>query len=103
MATTTISGAIHCTGLPFGLVDADLLVIPWFAEEGPEAVPGIDAASGGDVARAIESKEFVGRAYDIFSTGATDPAWRVRRVVLVRCGERTTVWAQHTRKVSAAG
>jgi peptide/nickel transport system permease protein len=67
MAITTISGAIGCTGLPFSSVDADLLVIPWFEQEGPAAVPGIDAASGGEVARALDAKEFVGRSYDIFS------------------------------------
>jgi len=100
--TTTISQAIGCTGLPFSLVDADLLVIPWFEEEGPAAVPGIDAASGGDVARALQSKEFVGRSYDIFSTGVTDPAWRVRRIVVVGAGKRPGFGTDVGRKLAVA-
>ena len=88
--------------LPFGSVDADLLVIPWFEEEGPAAVPGIDAASGGEVARALQSKEFVGRPYDIFSTGVTDPAWRVRRLVVAGAGKRSAFGTDIARKLAVA-
>ena len=100
--TTTISPAIGCTGLPFSLVEADLLVVPWFEDEGPAAVPGIDAASGGELARALQSKEFAGRSFDIFSTRITDPAWRVRRLVVVGAGKRSSFGTDIGRRLAVA-
>ena len=70
MAIPTVPSVLSCSGAPFGAIDADVLVVPWFEDEGPAAVPGIDQASGGEVARALESKEFAGQAYDIFSADA---------------------------------
>jgi leucyl aminopeptidase len=99
---TSMSEAIRCTGLPLASVDADLLVVPWFEEEGPAAVPAIDAASGGEVARALQSREFVGRSYDIFSTRVTDPAWQVRRLVVVGAGKRSTFGTDIARKLAVA-
>ena len=50
-----------CTAAPFATVDVDLLIVPWFEGETASAVPGVDDAAGGDVTRALESKEFSGR------------------------------------------
>ncbi|MEO8258399.1 MAG: leucyl aminopeptidase [Acidobacteriota bacterium] len=93
---------IRCTGLPFAAVDADMLVVPWFEDEGAAAVPGIDAASGGDVARALDAREFAGRSYDIFTTHVTDPAWQVRRLLIVGAGKRSRFGSDIARRLAVA-
>ncbi len=67
MAMPTIPSTLGCTGAPLGAIDTEVLVVPWFEDEGSAAVPGIDEASSGEVARALASKEPVGKAYDVFA------------------------------------
>jgi leucyl aminopeptidase len=92
-----------CTAAEFGAIDADVLVVPWFEDEGPAAVPGIDQACGGEVARALDSKEFVGKAYDVFTAGVQDSTWRARRVALIGAGKRAAFSSDLARKLAAAG
>jgi leucyl aminopeptidase len=103
MTIPTTSSPLGCTGAPFGAIDAEVLVVPWFEDEGPAAVPDIDAASGREVARALESKEFAGRAYDIFTAGVDDPGWRARRLALIGAGKRSAFDGDLARKVATAG
>src|SRR5262249_29096145 len=53
------------------------------------AVPEIDAAAGGEIGRAVESKEFSARLYDVFTCGVSDRSWRPRRVALAGAGDRS--------------
>ena len=69
---------IVCTGGPLSATDADLLIVPWYEDDAPGAV-GIDAASGGELARALGDKEFQGKAFELFFTPITDRSWRARR------------------------
>jgi leucyl aminopeptidase len=46
----------------------------------------IDAATGGEVARALTSKEFQAKPFELLVTAITDPSWRARRVALVGGG-----------------
>ncbi len=91
-----------CTGAPLGAVEADLVVVPWFEDEGAGAVRDIDPASGGEVARALASKEFTGREYDIFTTGVTGSGWRARRVALAGAGKRSSFNSALARKLASA-
>jgi leucyl aminopeptidase len=102
MAIPTIPLTVGCTGAPFGAIDTDVLVVPWFEDEGPAAVPGIDKASSGEVARALESKEFVGKVYDVFTAGVRDPGWRARRLALVGAGKRAAFGSDLARKLATA-
>ena len=45
-----------CSGGPLSAIDTDLLIVPWFQDESATAVAGVDAASGGEVARALPHK-----------------------------------------------
>src|SRR5512134_878973 len=67
-------------------VDTDLLVIPAFeGEQLADGVDGLDIATGGAVRRAIESREFQGKPYELFLTPAS--GWRAARVALVGAGK----------------
>src|SRR6185503_16021302 len=59
---------------------------PWFQDEAASAVPGVDAASGGEVARALSSKEFQAKPFDLFLTPIADKSWKARRVALIGGG-----------------
>src|SRR5262249_28807318 len=97
-----ISSSIACTGAPLGSIDADLLVAPWFEGEGSAAIPEIDAATAGEVSRAIDSKEFTARLYDVFTSGITELSWRTRRVALVGAGDPVAFAGDVARRVATA-
>src|SRR5262245_34632020 len=86
MPSASTSVSVACTTGPLAAVDTDLLIVPWFQDESVSAVAGLDAATGGEIARALDSKEFQGKAFDLFVTPITDSAWRARRVALIGGG-----------------
>src|SRR5215470_10122432 len=86
MPSASTSVSVACIGGPLAAVDTDLLIVPWFQDETVSAVAGLDAATGGEIGRALDSKEFQGKAFDLFVTPITDSAWRARRVALVGGG-----------------
>jgi leucyl aminopeptidase len=67
-------------------IDTDFLILPWFQDDAASAVPGLDAATGGEVARALASKEFQAKPFDLFVTPIADKSWKARRVALVGGG-----------------
>ena len=50
-------------------VDVDLLVVPWFEEEPLGAFSDLDRAAAGELSRALGSREFTGRAFDLYEIG----------------------------------
>jgi leucyl aminopeptidase len=91
-----------CTGAPLPGVEVDLLIVPWCEEEGPQAVPGVDAALGGELVRALAAKEFSARAYEALPTAVLDVSWRVRRVLVIGAGKRGAFGSDAVRKVATA-
>jgi leucyl aminopeptidase len=89
-----------CSGGPLSAIDADLLIVPWFQGETVEAVPELDAATGGELGRALTSKEFSARPFELFWAALT--GWRARRVAVIGGGgsERGT---EMVRKLATAG
>jgi leucyl aminopeptidase len=102
MSSITISSSISCTGAPIQTIDVDLLIVPWFEGDGPAVVPELDAASGGEISRAIGSKEFSGRAYDFFLSTIRDSSWLARRIVLAGAGQRAIFGADSARRLATA-
>ena len=83
-------------------LDVDILVVPWLEEEGASAVAGLDEAVRGDLARALASKEFTGRSFDIFTATVADAAWRPRRLALIGAGKRAAFGSDVARRVATA-
>jgi leucyl aminopeptidase len=102
VTSITVSSSMVCTDAPLGTIDAELVIVPWLEGENPQAVPGVDLACGGELARALDSKEFSGRLYDLFVAAVKDPSWRPRRVVLVGAGPRPAFGGDVNRKLAAA-
>jgi leucyl aminopeptidase len=94
--------SITCVGGPLSGVTADLLIVPWF-EDASAIVSGLDAATGGEIARALASKEFQAKPFEMFVTPITDRQWRGRRVALVGAGRHDACGSDLVRKLAAAG
>jgi leucyl aminopeptidase len=101
MPTAMTSTSISCVNDPLSAATADLLVVPWF-DDPSSAVPGLDAATGGEIARALTSREFQGKPFDILVTPFTDRQWRARRVALIGAGRSEDCGGELIRKLAAA-
>jgi leucyl aminopeptidase len=102
MSAARTTASITCTCGPLEGIDTDLIVVPWFEGEPPASVPGLDVASGGEVARAIGTKEFQAKPFELFLTQVLDHRWRARRLVLIGAGRRADFGGEIMRKVAAA-
>src|SRR5690242_3081935 len=103
MPSTIESPPIACVSAPLSAVETDILMVPWFEGEAPTAVQGLDAASGGEIGRALGSKEFCGKTFELFVTPVTDRSWRSRRVMLVGGGSAADYGSALARQIAAAG
>jgi len=86
MRSASASASVVCASGPLAAIDTDFLIVPWFSDETAQAVAGLDAATGGEIGRAIASKEFQAKAFELFVTPVTDRDWRARRVALIGSG-----------------
>ena len=83
-------------------VDTDVLVVPVFEGEAPsEALPGLDAASGGEIARAVSAGEIRGKIYEFFITPAAN-GWHAGRVAVTGGGKAPEFTTERLRKLAAA-
>jgi leucyl aminopeptidase len=87
---------------PLSAVDADLLVVPWFEGESVEAEPGLDGATGGEIGRALATKEFQAKRYEMFFAVVGDRGWSARRVALIGGGRRAESGTDIIRKLASA-
>lgn len=83
-------------------VSADLLAIVCFEKEGRPDVAGLDAASGGEVSRAVASGEFTGKAYELFLTPTVEGRWKAHRIALLGAGARGEYTMDRARKLATA-
>src|SRR5262245_16407583 len=88
---------------PLSAVDADLVVVPWFEDETVSAsggLDGIDAAVGGEIARALGAREFQGKPFETFFTPVTGDGWKASRVALIGAGRRAAADGEVIRKLA---
>jgi leucyl aminopeptidase len=81
------SSPIRCVVSALPALDVEVLIVPWFEGEAQTPFAQLDRATGGEISRALGSKEFRGRTFELFATPVADKAWRIRRVVLVGAGQ----------------
>jgi leucyl aminopeptidase len=102
MRQATEPVSITCVGGPLTAVDADLLIAPWFEDDRAAAIPGLEEATGGELARALESKEFGAHPYDLFITPTVGREWKARRVALIGAGRSRDFTTDLARKLASA-
>jgi leucyl aminopeptidase len=83
------TGTIQPVGCLFGALDTadvDLLVMPWFERDTPDLFGSLDEATAGEIGRALASREFAARPFDLFVTPIVNRAWKPRRIALIGAG-----------------
>jgi leucyl aminopeptidase len=90
------------TNGPLAAVDADIVVVPWFQSDAAGTLQSVDAATGGDLARALDTKELTGRPYELFLTGVADAGWKARRVMVIGAGPAAAFDSEMARRVASA-
>lgn len=87
---------------PPARLDADLLILPAFEGDDFTDLVGLDAATNGEVGRAVTRREFSGKPFDVFVTPIAS-GWHAGRVVLVGAGPRSAYTVEMARRVVATG
>ena len=100
MPTASTSSPISSTRESLSSLDTDLVVVPWFEDDAPDAVPGLDKASGGELARALAAKGFQGKPYELFFRPATERAWKARRIAVIGAGRRAECGGEVVRRLA---
>jgi leucyl aminopeptidase len=103
MQTVHKTPAVALTTQADSELDADLLIVPTFEDDDYGDAPTLDAASGGDIARARASGGLTGKPFEVFLTGAPAGGWKARRIALVGAGRRQDLTPDILRRIAAAG
>ena len=93
--------AVAVTSAEPASVDTDLLVYPAFENDRPTDFPGLDEATAGEIARALASREFRGKIFELFLTPVVGRGWRARRVALAGAGTRSAYDTDRARKLAS--
>jgi leucyl aminopeptidase len=82
--------------------DTDLVIVA-ASEEGLSGLVGEwSAPTGGEVDRAVTSKEFTGKLFESFLTPLVDRAYRARRLAVIGLGRQEDFTIDRARRVAAA-
>lgn len=104
--TIAASGSATAFGLATGSpesIDTDLLIVPVFDDEKlGEAMPELDAASGGEIARAQASGEIGRRLFEVFLTPLAGGSWKARRVAIANAGPARDFDLERLRKLATS-
>src|SRR5687768_4594857 len=81
--------------------DTDLVIVTAFEGEAA-ALMTWSAATGGEVDRAVASKEFIGKLFETFVTPIVEAGYRARRLAAIGLGEEKSFTIDRARRVAAA-
>jgi leucyl aminopeptidase len=83
--------------------DVEMVFVPVFqGDDDLSDLAGVDAAAGGEIARARASGEFRGKPYEFFITPVRDHRWKCARIALVGAGSREDLDVERLRRIAAA-
>jgi leucyl aminopeptidase len=82
--------------------DTDLVIAGAFEGEGLAFAQAWSAATGGEIDRAVVSKEFSGKLFDQFITPIVDRGFHARRFAAVGLGRKEDFTVDRARRVAAA-
>jgi leucyl aminopeptidase len=96
---------VECVGVTSAVheVAADVLCVPVFQDDDRlDDLPGLDDATGGELARAHGRSEFRGRPYELLLTPLVTGGWKAARLAIVGAGLRKDADPERLRRVAAA-
>jgi leucyl aminopeptidase len=102
MQTVHSAPRVTASTRPFADTATDLLIVPVFEQDDLAGLDGLDAATGGEVTRAMSSGEFRGKPFELFLTPAGSKSWKPRRVMLIGAGPRADYSVNTLRRIAIA-
>ena len=102
MPSVTNPAALQCTSAPLPLVDVDLLIVPWFEGEALGRFEALNQAVGKEIARALSSREFAARPFDLFGAPVRESSWKPKRVLLIGAGPIDAYSTSMARRLATA-
>jgi leucyl aminopeptidase len=100
MQTAHRTPALSLTTRPVKDLDEDLIVVPVFEDGDGTDAPGVDDATGGELARARARNEFRGKPYETLTVPVAAPGWKAGRVLLVGAGKVSELAHDRIRRVA---
>jgi leucyl aminopeptidase len=91
-----------CLFGPLLHLEVDLLVLPWFEGQSLMAFQELDAATSGELGRALASGEFAARSFDFFLAPIVDSSWKPRRIALIGAGRESAFSPNLARRLATA-
>jgi leucyl aminopeptidase len=82
--------------------DTDLVIVAAFEGEASTLVPRWSDPTGGEIDRAIASKEFSGKLFETFVTPIVDRGHRARRLAAIGLGVQSEFMVDRARRVATA-
>jgi leucyl aminopeptidase len=83
-------------------VDTDLVIVAAFEGEASTLVPRWSDPTGGEIDRAIASKEFSGKLFETFVTPIVDRGHRARRLAAIGLGAQSEFMVDRARRAATA-
>ena len=82
-------------------VETDILIIPVFEQDPLDDLAGFEAASRREVARALSTREFRAKPFELFYVPVT--GWRASRALVIGAGPRAEWSRDRLRRLASAG
>ena len=82
--------------------DTDLVIVAAFEGEASTLVPRWSDPTGGEIDRAIASKEFSGKLFETFVTPIVDRGYRARRLAAIGLGVQSDFTVDRARRAATA-
>ena len=101
MHLSSASRSVTLDTADYPSITADILIVPVFEEDPLDDVAGLDAATGGQISRALEAGEIRARPYEVFVTPLA--GWKSARVMVVGAGKRREFSTERLRRCATAG
>jgi leucyl aminopeptidase len=92
---------VRLSTAPPAQITADLLVVPVFEDDDLADLAPLDEATGGDIARALRTRECTGKPFDLLPLAILREGWQTRRLTLVGAGTRATCNLDRVRKLAS--
>ncbi len=102
MTATHLTPRVDVTDAPLAALDADLVIVPIFEGGDIADLSGLDAATRGELGRALRAGELKGKRYEQLVTPVVDDGWRAARVALVGAGPAASFDVDRLRRVATA-
>jgi leucyl aminopeptidase len=103
MIRSALGQAVSLVTLAPADVETDLIIVPVVeGEQILQAIPGLSDATAGAIDRALASREFQGKPYELFLTPILK-GWRATRIALIGAGPAVDLTLERLRRLATAG